>query len=129
LLEFGEFRYLFPGSLRVISDASSAILEFTRRYSLTAEELVLSLIPTVGRETPAREEALQGWSLPPGLHATMELSAKDREHQIMWHLKICLAWLVVNSQSAKPPAGAPRRQLIPVQAVRRVQLNTCIRLI
>lgn len=60
----------------------------------------------------------------------MELSAKDRGRQIMWPLKICLAWLVVNSQSARkqPPAGASRHQLIPVQAACRVQLNTYVRL-
>lgn len=55
LLEFGEFSYLFPGSLWVVSDELSAILKFTGRYSLTAEELVPSLIPTAGWEIPARK--------------------------------------------------------------------------
>lgn len=130
LLKLSEFRYLFPGSIWVVSAELSAILRFTGRYSLAAGEPVPFLIPTVWWETPAREEAQQGWSLPPGLHSTMELSAKGRGCQIMWPLKICLAWLVVNSQSARkqPPAGALRHQLIPVQAVCRVQLNTCIRL-
>lgn len=57
LLKFGAFKYLIPGSLQVVSDESSAILKFTGRNSLTAEELVPSLILTVGQEIPVKEEA------------------------------------------------------------------------
>lgn len=48
-LEYGEFRFLFPESLQVISDESSAVFKHAGWYSITVEELVLSL---TGREIP-----------------------------------------------------------------------------
>jgi len=48
-LEFGEFRFLFPESLQVLSDESSAVLKCAGRYTVTVEELIL---PLTGQEIP-----------------------------------------------------------------------------